>query len=89
MGRSSIELTLGDPYSEPSIPVKVTLDGEDITNSDEVEISLTVLSAGSDVTSSWENLITNTPGTYEFNYKVSYNGVRVTTLTRTVIVGNS
>ena len=86
MGASTVSLELGDSYSEPLNPVKVTLDGENITDSDEVEISLTVLSAGNNVTNSWETLITSTPGTYEFNYKVTYNGVRVTTLTRTVTV---
>ena len=86
MGDSTVSLKLGDSYSEPLNPVKVTLDGENITDSDEVEISLTVLSAGNDVTNSWKTLITSTPGTYEFNYKVTYNGVRVTTLTRTVTV---
>lgn len=86
MGDSTVSLKLGDSYSEPLNPVKVTLDGENITDSDEVEISLTVLSAGNNVTNSWKTLITSTPGTYEFNYKVTYNGVRVTTLTRTVTV---
>ena len=86
MGDSTVSLKLGDSYSEPLNPVKVTLEGENITDSDEVEISLTVLSAGNDVTNSWKTLITSIPGTYEFNYKVTYNGVRVTTLTRTVTV---
>ena len=86
MGDSTVSLKLGDSYSEPLNPVKVTLEGENITDSDEVEISLTVLSAGNDVTNSWKTLITSTPGTYEFNYKVTYNGVTVTTLTRTVTV---
>lgn len=86
MGDSTVSLKLGDSYSEPLNPVKVTLEGENITDSDEVEINLTVLSAGNDVTNSWKTLITSTPGTYEFNYKVTYNGVRVTTLTRTVTV---
>ena len=86
MGDSTVSLKLGDSYSEPLNPVKVTLDGENITDSDEVEISLTVLSAGNNITNSWKTLITSTPGTYEFNYKVTYNGVRVTTLTRTVTV---
>lgn len=86
MGDSTVSLKLGDSYSEPLNPVKVTFEGENITDSDEVEISLTVLSAGNDVTNSWKTLITSTPGTYEFNYKVTYNGVRVTTLTRTVTV---
>lgn len=86
MGDSTVSLKLGDSYREPLNPVKVTLEGENITDSDEVEISLTVLSAGNDVTNSWKTIITSTPGTYEFNYKVTYNGVRVTTLTRTVTV---
>ena len=86
MGDSTVSLKLCDSYSEPLNPVKVTLEGENITDSDEVEISLTVLSAGNDVTNSWKTLITSTPGTYEFNYKVTYNGVIVTTLTRTVTV---
>ena len=86
MGDSTVSLKLGDSYSEPLNPVKVTLEGENITDSDEVEISLTVLSAGNDVTNSWKTLITSIPGTYEFNYKVTYNGVRVATLTRTVTV---
>ena len=86
MGDSTVSLKLGDSYSEPLNPVKVTLEGENITDSDEVEISLTVLSAGNNITNSWKTLITSTPGTYEFNYKVTYNGVRVTTLTRTVTV---
>ena len=86
MGASTVSLELGKPYSEPLNPVKVTLDGEDITDSDEVKFPLTVLFAGNDVTNSWKTLITSTPGTYEFNYKVTYNGVRVTTLTRTVTV---
>ena len=86
MGDSTVSLKLGDSYSEPLNPVKVTLEGENITDSDEVEISLTVLSAGNNITNSWKTLITSTPGTYEFNYKVTYNGIRVTTLTRTVTV---
>lgn len=86
MGDSTVSLKLGDSYSEPLNPVKVTLEGENITDSDEVEISLTVLSAGNNITNSWKTIITSTPGTYEFNYKVTYNGVRVTTLTRTVTV---
>ena len=40
MGDSTVSLKLGDSYSEPLNPVKVTLEGENITDSDEVEISL-------------------------------------------------
>ncbi len=85
-GNSSVSITLGSLYSEPTTPVKVTLDGEDITDDSNVSITLTVLHAGQDVTSSWESMITTTAGEYTFNYKVTYQGDTVTTLTRTVTV---
>ena len=44
-GKSSVELTVGSIYTEPTKPVTVTLDGEDITDDSDVDIKLTVTDA--------------------------------------------
>ena len=81
---STIKLTAPAIYSEPVKPVKVTLDGEDIT--DEAEIKLTVTDASGVPISDWKNIVGKSAGTYTFSYSVTYSGEHVTTLTKTVEV---
>ena len=81
---STIKLTAPAIYSEPVKPVKVTLDGEDIT--DEAEIKLTVTDASGVPISDWKNIVGKSAGTYTFSYSVTYLGEHVTTLTKTVEV---
>ena len=71
-------------YTEPVKPVKVTLDGEDIT--DEAEIKLTVTDASGVPVSDWEDIVGKSTGTYTFSYSITYLGEHVTTLTKTVEV---
>ena len=81
---STIKLTAPAIYSEPVKPVKVTLDGEDIT--DEAEIKLTVTDASGVPVSDWEDIVGKSTGTYTFSYSITYLGEHVTTLTKTVEV---
>ena len=82
---STISLVSPAVYNEPNKPVKVMLDGEDITNSNEVEIELTVTDATGAPITDWSN-IGKTPGTYTFSYSVTYLDETVATLTKTVEV---
>ena len=85
-GSSSAQVDLGSNYIDPSNPVKVTLNGEDITNSDEVDVTLTVTDATGTVVNNWKSVIGTAEGVYTFSYKVTYNGEEVTTLEKTVTV---
>ena len=85
-GSSSAQVDLGSNYVEPSNPVKVTLNGEDITNSDEVDVTLTVTDATGTVVNNWKSVIGTVEGVYTFSYKVTYDGEEVTTLEKTVTV---
>lgn len=85
-GSSSAQVDLGSNYIDPSNPVKVTLNGEDITNSDEVDVTLTVTDATGTVVNNWKSVIGTVEGVYTFSYKVTYNGEEVTTLEKTVTV---
>lgn len=85
-GSSSAQVDLGSNYVDPSNPVKVTLNGEDITNSDEVDVTLTVTDATGTVVNNWKSVIGTVEGVYTFSYKVTYNGEEVTTLEKTVTV---
>ena len=83
---STINLTSPAIYTEPINPVKVTLDGEDITNDNDVDIKLTVTDTTGTLVNDWKTVVGKTPGTYTFSYKVTYQGETVTTLTKTVEV---
>ncbi len=83
---STINLTSPTIYKEPQKPVKVTLDGEDITNSSDVKINLTVTDSTGTPVSDWETVVGKTIGSYTFSYSITYQGETVTTLTKTVIV---
>ena len=85
-GSSSAQVDLGSNYIDPSNPVKVTLNGEDITNSDEVDVTLTVTDATGTVVNNWKSVIGTAEGVYTFSYKVTYDGEEVTTLEKTVTV---
>ena len=85
-GSGSAQVDLGSNYVEPSNPVKVTLNGEDITNSDEVDVTLTVTDATGTVVNNWKSVIGTVEGVYTFSYKVTYDGEEVTTLEKTVTV---
>ena len=85
-GSSSAQVDLGSNYVDPSNPVKVTLNGEDITNSDEVDVTLTVTDATGTVVNNWKSVIGTVEGVYTFSYKVTYDGEEVTTLEKTVTV---
>ena len=83
---STINLTSPAIYTEPNKPVKVTLDGEDITNDSDVNITLSVTDTTGTPVSDWINVVGKSPGTYTFAYKVTYQGKTVTTLTKTIEV---
>ena len=83
---STIKLTSPAIYTEPIRPVKVTLNGEDITNDSDVKITLTVTDTAGTPITDWSTVVGKTPGTYTFSYKVTYQGETVTTLTKTVEV---
>ncbi len=83
---SNIELTVPAMYTEPTKPVKVMLDGEDITDDGDVKIVLTVTDATGTTVNDYGSVIGNTAGIYTFSYKVTYQGEVVTTLTKTVTV---
>lgn len=84
-GKSNDTLTAPTNYTDPS--VSVSLDGEDITKSSDVKITLTVQDASKTVLSNWKEVVGSTAGeTYTFTYKVTYQNEVVTTLTRTVTV---
>ena len=85
-GSSTAQVDLGSNYVDPSNPVKVTLNGEDITNSDEVDVTLTVTDATGTVVNNWKSVIGTVEGVYTFSYKVTYDGEEVTTLEKTVTV---
>ena len=82
VGSSSVNLSIGETYSEEAPPIKATLDGDDIT--DEVKYTTTIVDA-TGVTSSISS-IGSEANTYTITYKVTYQGVLINTLTRTVTV---
>lgn len=81
-GNRNVSLSVGESYTEPDNPIKATLDGEDIT--DEVAVSKTITDATG--TAAQISDIGTTPNTYTITYKVSYQGVLVNTLERTITV---
>ena len=81
-GNRNVSLSVGESYTEPDNPIKATLDGEDIT--DEVTVSKTITDATG--TAAQISDIGTTPNTYTITYKVSYQGVLVNTLERTITV---
>ncbi len=81
-GNRNVSLSVGESYTEPDNPIKATLDGEDIT--DEVTVSKTITDATGTVAQISD--IGTTPNTYTITYKVSYQGVLVNTLERTITV---
>ena len=83
---STVELKVPSIYKEPTNPVKVTLDGEDITDDSDVDIELTVTDATGTPIDNYSSVVGKTAGTYTFTYTITYQGETVTTLTRTVIV---
>ena len=85
-GNATVELSVGSIYTDPTPPVKVTLDGEDITDDNDVDVDLTVTDATGSPVSNYGSVVGKTAGTYTFTYTVTYQGETVTTLTRTVIV---
>ena len=85
-GDANVSLKVGSIHSEPVKPVTVTLDGEDITNSDDVDITLTVTDSTGTPVSNWKNVVGKTADSYTFSYKVTYQGETVTTLTKTITV---
>ena len=72
--------------SNPSNPVKVTLNGEDITKSSSVKVTLTVTDATGTTVNNWNSVIGTVEGVYTFTYRVTYEGEDVTTLEKTVTV---
>ena len=83
-GESTISLKIGETYAEPIKPVTVKLDGEDITS--ECNISLTVTDTSGSPITNWQSVIGKSAGSYTFTYTVTYQGEKVTTLTKTVNV---
>ena len=82
VGEDTVNITAGQSYSDENPPIKATLDGEDITN----EVKYT--SAITDATGNPVNFPTTswTAGQYTITYTVTYEGVTVNTLERTIIV---
>lgn len=85
-GKANISLKTGTMYSEPVKPVTVMLDGEDITNDSDVKYTLTVTNASGTPISNWESVVGTVAESYTFTYSITYQGEKVTTLTRTVTV---
>lgn len=85
-GKTNISYTVGSIHTEPVKPVTVTLDGEDITKSDDVSITLTVTDSGGSPISNWESVVGKTADSYTFSYRITYQGKTVTTLTKTITV---
>ena len=85
-GNSAVNVQLGHNYVEPSNPVKVTLNGEDITKSSSVKVTLTVTDATGTTVNNWNSVIGTVEGVYTFTYRVTYEGEDVTTLEKTVTV---
>ena len=85
-GKANISLKTGTMYSEPVKPVTVMLDREDITNDSDVKYTLTVTNASGTPISNWESVVGTVAESYTFTYSITYQGEKVTTLTRTVTV---
>lgn len=80
-GDRNITRSTSQGYTDYSNPISASVDGEDVTS--EVTISTTYSKDnGSDV--KYTNQKLTEEGTYIFTYTVSYNGVVVDTITRTV-----
>ncbi len=81
-GKQRVEVTEAEGYTDPSNPVKVTLDGEDITK--EVDsINVTYSKNGGTSTKYSAGTKLEEQGTYTFTYTVSYIDQKLT-VTRTV-----
>ncbi len=81
-GGKQFIMSTGSTFTDENPPVKVTLDGEDITKDVKVTTSV-VDSSGKEVSMS---AIGSTADTYTITYKVTYDGTTLGTTTRTVIV---
>ncbi len=69
-------------FTDENPPVKVMLAGEDITK--DVKITKTVTDESGNTVR--ESTINSTAGTYTITYKVTYDGVSLGSITRTVII---
>lgn len=80
-GDSDISRTTSQGYIDYSTPIMASVDGDDITSEVTVQTSVSK-DGGSETKYSGKKLTEE--GTYIFTYTISYNGVVVDTLTRTV-----
>ena len=85
-GKATETIKVGQTHAEPAKPVTVMLDGEDITNDSDVKYTLTVTDASGTPISNWESVVGTIAESYTFTYSITYQGEKVTTLTRTVTV---
>lgn len=85
-GKATETIKVGQTHAEPAKPVTVMLDGEDITNDSDVKYTLTVTEASGTPISNWESVVGTVAESYTFTYSITYQGEKVTTLTRTVTV---
>lgn len=85
-GKATETIKVGQTHAEPAKPVTVMLDGEDITNDSDVKYTLTVTDASGTPISNWESVVGTVAESYTFTYSITYQGEKVTTLTRTVTV---
>lgn len=85
-GKATETIKVGQTHAEPAKPVTVMLDGEDITNDSDVKYTLTVTNASGTPISNWESVVGTVAESYTFTYSITYQGEKVTTLTRTVTV---
>lgn len=81
-GKQRVEVTKTEGYTDPASPVKVTLDGEDITKEVD-DISITYSKDGGTSTKYVAGTKLEEIGTYTFTYTVTYKDKKQT-VTRTV-----
>lgn len=84
VGGNSMTLKLGDTFVDRKDPVEVTLDGEDITNSPEVKITMVITDSEKKEVEPSE--VGKEAGTYTITYKVEYNKTLVGSVTKTLVV---
>ncbi len=82
-GKANVSVTETEGYTDSSSPVKATLDGEDITK--DIKVTTTYSKDGGS-SKTYDNSRLTEAGTYIFTYNVTYEGEKVDTLTRTVII---
>ena len=88
-GGDEVTHHIGSTYIEPENPVKITLDGEDITDDFDIKIASVVdvtNGKNKDITNNYDTVINSTCGTYKFTYQITYQGIMVDTVTKTVVV---